>query len=244
MRHILVLPLTACLFAPTLAHSQINTNTITRETVAEAEKLIGLEFSDSKMDMMVGGLKNQLSDFEAMRKFPLSNSVLPAMQFNPIPVGMKIDTKHKKFKMSPAGKVKLPENMDDLAFYSVRQLGELIKTRQITSEKLTRFYLERLKKYGQKLECVVTLTEDLALAQAKQADAEIAAVIIEAFARNSYGAKDLLATKTFERPEARAVTNQFSTAMRRLFSDWSKPARSACKETLGELAMGETGSVA
>jgi len=105
MRHILILPLAALLLTPTLARSQTNTNTITRETVAEAEKLIGLDFSESKMDMMVSGLKNQLTDFEAMRKFPLSNSVPPAMQFNPIPVGMKIDTKQKKFKLSPAGKV-------------------------------------------------------------------------------------------------------------------------------------------
>src|SRR5436190_4495153 len=141
MRHILVFPLAACLIVSTVAYSQTNTNAITRETVAEAEKLIGLDLSESKMDMLVGGLKNQLTDFEAMRKFPLSNSVPPAMQFNPLPIGFKIDTKQKKFKMSPAGKVKMPENMDDLAFYSVRQLGELIRTRQITSEKLTRFYL-------------------------------------------------------------------------------------------------------
>src|SRR5437899_5707599 len=196
MRHILVLLVSVSLFAPGIAHSQTNTNTITSETVAEAEKLIGLDFSDSKIGMMVSGLKNQLSDFEAMRKFPLSNSVLPAMQFNPVPVGMKIETKHKKFKMSPTGKGKLPENMDDLAFYSVRQLGELIKTRQITSEKLTRFYLERLKKYGPKLECVVTLTEERALREARRADAEIAVGKYRGPLQGiPYAAKDLLATK-------------------------------------------------
>src|SRR5439155_26862808 len=159
-------------------------------------------------------LKNQLTDFEAMRKFPLSNSVPPAMQFNPLPIGFKIDTKQKKFKMSPAGKVKMPENMDDLAFYSVRQLGELIRTRQITSEKLTRFYLERLKKYGPKLECVVTLTEDLALSQAKRADAEIAAGHYRGPLHGiPYGAKDLLATKDIRTTWGAApYTNQvFST---------------------------------
>jgi Asp-tRNA(Asn)/Glu-tRNA(Gln) amidotransferase A subunit family amidase len=243
MRYLLVLPLAACLLVPTISYSQTNTNTITRETVAEAEKLIGLDFSDSKIDMMVSGLKNQLGDFEAMRKFPLSNSVPPAMQFNPIPVGMKIDTKHKKFKMSPAGKVTLPENMDDLAFYSVRQLGELIKTRQITSEKLTRFYLERLKKYGPKLECVVTLTEDLALAQAKQADAEIAAGHYRGPLHGiPYGAKDLLATKDVPTtwgaaPYTNQVFKDDATVIKRLEQ---AGAVLLAKTTLGELAMGET----
>jgi Asp-tRNA(Asn)/Glu-tRNA(Gln) amidotransferase A subunit family amidase len=243
MRHILVLPLATCLLVPTTSHSQTNTNTITRETVAEAEKLIGLDFSESKMEMMMGGLKNQLSDFEAMRKFPLSNSVMPAMQFNPIPVGMKIETKQKKFKMSPVGKVKLPENMDELAFYSVRQLGELIRTRKITSEKLTRFYLDRLKKYGPKLECVVTLTEDLALAQAKGADAEIAAGHYRGPLHGiPYGAKDLLATKDIlttwgAAPYTNQVFSTDATVIKRLEQ---AGAVLLAKTTLGELAMGET----
>jgi Asp-tRNA(Asn)/Glu-tRNA(Gln) amidotransferase A subunit family amidase len=243
MRQILVLPLAACLIAPTIARSQTNTNAITRETVAEAGKLMGLDFSDSKLDMMLSGLKNQLSDFEAMRKFPLSNSVPPAMQFNPIPVGMKIDTKQKKFKLSPAGKVRLPENIDELAFYSVRQLGELIRTRQVTSEKLTRFYLERLKKYGPKLECVVTLTEEVALAQAKRADAEIAAGHYRGPLHGiPYGAKDLLATKDIRTTWGAApYTNQIfssdATVIKRLEQ---AGAVLLAKTTLGELAMGET----
>jgi Asp-tRNA(Asn)/Glu-tRNA(Gln) amidotransferase A subunit family amidase len=243
MRHILVLLFAACLLAPVITLSQTNTNTINRETVAEAEKLIGLDFSESKQDMLVGGLKNQLNDFEAMRKFPLSNSVPPAMQFNPIPLGMKIDTKHKKFKLSPAGKVKLPENLDDLAFYSVRQLGELIKSRKITSQKLTQFYLERLKKYGPKLECVVTLTEDLALAQAKHADAEIAAGHYRGPLHGiPYGAKDLLATKDIRTTWGAApYTNQIfkddATVIKRLEQ---AGAVLIAKTTLGELAMGET----
>jgi Asp-tRNA(Asn)/Glu-tRNA(Gln) amidotransferase A subunit family amidase len=243
MRHILVFTLTACLLATTVVHSQTNTNTITRETVAEAEKLIGLDFAESKLDMMVSGLKNQLGDFEAMRKFPLSNSVPPAMQFNPIPIGMKIDTKKKKFKLSPASKVKLPENLDQLAFYSVRELGELLKTRQITSEKLTRFYLERLKKYGPKLECVVTLTEELALAQAKQADAEIAAGHYRGPLHGvPYGAKDLLATKDIRTtwgaaPYTNQVFKDDATVIKRLEQ---AGAVLLAKTTLGELAMGET----
>jgi Asp-tRNA(Asn)/Glu-tRNA(Gln) amidotransferase A subunit family amidase len=243
MRHILLLSLAACVLVPATSRSQTNTNSITRETVSEAEKLIGLDFSESKIDMLVPGLKNQLSDFEAMRKFPLSNSVLPAMQFNPIPVGMKLDTKQKKFKLSPIAKVKLPENLDDLAFYSIRELAELIKTHQITSEKLTRFYLDRLKKYGPKLECVVTLTEELALAQAKRADAEIAAGHYRGPLHGiPYGAKDLLSTKDIRTTWGAApYTNQIfssdATVVKRLEH---AGAVLLAKTTLGELAMGET----
>jgi Asp-tRNA(Asn)/Glu-tRNA(Gln) amidotransferase A subunit family amidase len=243
MRQTLLFQLAACLLVPTISQGQTNSNTITRETIVEAEKIIGLDFSDAKIEMMVSGLKNQRGDFEAMRKFPLSNSVLPAMQFNPVPIGMKIDTKQKKFKMSPIKKVKLPENMDELAFYSVRELGVLIKTRQITSEKLTQFYLERLKKYGPKLECVVTLTEDLALAQAKRADAEIAAGHYRSPLHGiPYGAKDLLATKDIRTtwgaaPYTNQVFNSNATVIKRLED---AGAVLIAKTTLGELAMGET----
>jgi Asp-tRNA(Asn)/Glu-tRNA(Gln) amidotransferase A subunit family amidase len=243
MRQILILQLLAFLLVPTAAFCQTDTNAISRQTVSDAERLIGLDFSDAKIDMMLPGLRNQLNDFEAMRKFPLSNSVPPAMQFNPIPVGMKFDAKHKKFRLIPAGKVKLPQNMDELAFYSVRQLGELVKSRQITSEKLTRFYLERLKKYGPKLECVVTLTEELALAQAKRADAEIAAGHYRGPLHGiPYGAKDLLATKDIPTTWGAApYTNQIfsnnATVIKRLEQ---AGAVLIAKTTLGELAMGET----
>src|SRR5256714_13930714 len=172
-----------------------NSNPITREDVAGAEALIGLEFSDEKEDMMLPGLKEQLDNYLAIRKFPLSNSVPPAMMFNPIPVGMKLERGRDTFKTRFPKDVKLPAKTDDLAFYSVAELGALIRTRQISSEKLTRFFLDRLKKYGPKLECVVTLTEEVGLEQAKRADAELA----RGHSRGPlhgipYGAKDLLAT--------------------------------------------------
>ena len=69
----------------------------------------------------------------------------------------------KKLIFDNYSKTELPKNKNDLAFYSVGQLAELIRTRKITSTELTKFYLDRLKKYGPKLECVITLTEDLAL---------------------------------------------------------------------------------
>lgn len=169
MRNFQTTPLALCLLVPCLAQSQTNTNPITRDMVISAQKLIGLNFSQAKVDMLLPGLQEQLAKFEAIRKFPLSNSVPPAIWFDPLPVGMKFECGRRKFKMSSQGKVKLPANLDDLAFYSIGELAALIKTHQITSEKPTRFFLDRLKKYGPKLECVVTLTEELALQQARKA---------------------------------------------------------------------------
>ena len=225
------------------AVSETHTNPITREVVVQAEKLIGLDFSDAKIDLALPGLKEQLDDFEAMRRFPLSNGVPPALQFNPLPVGFKFETARKRFKASSPGKVKLPADQDDLAFYSVGELAALIKTRQISSEKLTRFYLERLKKCGPKLECVVTLTEDLALAQARRADREIAAGKYRGPLHGvPYGAKDLLAVKGLRTTWGAApYTNQvfaFDATVTKRLEDAG--AVLVAKTTLGELAMGET----
>ncbi len=227
---------------PILTAAQTDTNFITREAVSEAGKLIGLNFSDAKIDLMLPGLKKQLDNFETLRKFPLSNGVPPALLFNPIPIGMKFERARKKFQISPPGKVRLPANLDELAFYSVGELAALIKTRQITSEKLTRFYLDRLKKYGPKLECVVTLTEDLALQQARRADAEIAAGNYRGPLHGiPYGAKDLLAVKGVPTTWGSApYTNQVfdfdATVVRRLED---AGAVLLAKTTLGELAMGD-----
>jgi Asp-tRNA(Asn)/Glu-tRNA(Gln) amidotransferase A subunit family amidase len=220
-----------------------NANPITREDVKAAEALFGLDFSEAKEDMLLPGLKEQLDNYLTIRKFPLSNSVPPALSFNPIPVGMKLPTGRSSFKISSPGKVKLPANPDDLAFYTVGELGALIKTKQIGSEKLTRFFLERLKKYGPKLECVVTLTEDLALQQARQADAEIAHGHYRGPLHGiPYGAKDLLATKGIRTtwgspPYTNQVFGEDATVIKRM---QDAGAVLVAKMTLGELAMGET----
>jgi Asp-tRNA(Asn)/Glu-tRNA(Gln) amidotransferase A subunit family amidase len=234
--------LALCLLAPGLTFAQTDTNPIARQVVVNAEKLIGLDFSEAKIDLMLADLKEQLGTFQALHRFAFSNGVPPALLFNPIPVGMKFETQRRKFRMSPAGKVNLPANLDDLAFYSVGELAVLIKTRQITSEKLTLFYLERLKKHGPRLECVVTLTEDLALQQARRADAEIAAGKYRGPLHGMpYGAKDLLAVKGIRTTWGSApYTNQVfgydATVIKRLEA---AGAVLVAKTTLGELAMGD-----
>ena len=242
MRALKTMSLALSLLAAANASSQADTTPVSRRAVLEAEKLNGLNFSDDKIDMMLPGLKDQADTFEALRKFPLSNSVPPAILFNPIPVGMKFDCERKKFKLSRPAKVKLPANLDDLAFFSIGDLAQLIKTRQITSERLTLFYLDRLKKYGPKLECVVTLTEELALRQAKRADEEIAHGIYRGPLHGiPYGAKDLLAVRGLpttwgSAPYTNQVFDADATVIKRLAD---AGAVLVAKTTLGELAMDE-----
>ena len=228
--------------AAQVGYAQTN-NPISHDAVREADALIGLDFSDEKIEMMLTGLKEQRANYEAMRRFPLSNSVPPAILFNPLPVGFKFETERRKFKASPPPKIKLPANLDELAFYSVTELAALIKSRQITSEKLTQFYLERLKRIGPQLECVVTLTEELALTQARRADREIATGKYRGPLHGiPYGAKDLLAVKGVPTTWGAApYTNQVfdfdATVIQRLEA---AGAVLVAKTTLGELAMGET----
>lgn len=242
MRCRILLFLAGLSLAP-VALAQTNTNPITREVVAAAEQIAGLDFSDAKMDLMLPGLKGQRDSYEAIRRLPLSNGVPPAIQFNPLPVGFKFETSRRKFKASPPPKVKLPANLDDLAFWSVGELGALIKSRQITSETLTRFYIDRLKRFGPKLECVVTLTEERAFEAARRADLELAAGKYRGPLHGiPYGAKDLLAVKGLPTTWGAApYTNQVfdfdAEVIRRLDA---AGAVLVAKTTLGELAMGET----
>jgi len=217
-------------------------NPITSDVVAHAENIIGLNFTEAKRDSMLDDLFDQLKDYEKIRAVSLLNSVPPAVLFNPIPVGFEFEKAKKAFKMSQVGKVVLPKNLEDLAFYSVGQLAELIRTRRVTSVQLTRMYLERLKKYGPKLECIITLTEDLALQQAKRADAEIAKGKYRGPLHGiPYGAKDLLAVKGYKAtwgamPYKDQMIDEDATVIKRLEE---AGAVLVAKLSMGALAMGD-----
>ncbi|HEV8539332.1 MAG TPA: amidase [Bacteroidota bacterium] len=224
------------------ASFQWETNPLSRHDLSSAEKLIGLSFSDAKRDSMIDGLKDQLKNYEHIRAVPLANSVPPAIMFNPIPAGMKFETSRKPFKTGDPGVVELPAHRDEMAFYTIGQLARLMKERKVTSTQLTRMYLERLKKYGPKLECVVTLTEELAMRQAAQADEELAAGTYRGPLHGiPYGAKDLLATKGIRTtwgsvPYKEQVIDEDATVIKRLRA---AGAVLVAKLTMGELAWGD-----
>ncbi|MBI4548233.1 MAG: amidase [Ignavibacteriae bacterium] len=240
---LLLISITICLIFGTYIQSQSPQNPITREIVAGAERLIGLNFTDAKRDSMLEGLKEQLDNYESIRKVQLANSVPPSIFFNPIPVGFEFEKKRKSsFKPGKQGKVVMPRDLEDLAFYSVGQLSKLIKSQKVTSEELTKMYIKRLKKYGPKLECVITLTESLALMQARRADREIASGKYRSPLHGiPYGAKDLLATKATKTtwgsmPYKDQIIDEDATVIKRLEE---AGAVLVAKLTMGELAWGD-----
>ncbi len=173
-------------------------DSITTRDVLSAEKIIGLQFSEAQRDSMLADLTYRRDSYIRMRSVHIPYDVMPAILFNPIPTGMKLPNEKSKFAPVGSKNVSLPKNINDLAFYSVGELASLIKSRKITSIQLTEFYIARLKKYTPMLHCVITLTEQLALDQAKRADKEIAAGHYRGPLHGiPYGAKDLLSKKGF-----------------------------------------------
>src|ERR1700733_11175318 len=129
------------------------------------------------------------------RKVALEPTLAPATQWNPMLPGMPPPPQHDHFFPAPAPFVPLPKADDDIAFASVAQLSRWIHARALTSERLTGIYLDRLERFNPTLRCVITLTADHALEQAKKADAEIAAGHYRGPLHGiPWGAKDLLDT--------------------------------------------------
>jgi Asp-tRNA(Asn)/Glu-tRNA(Gln) amidotransferase A subunit family amidase len=171
---------------------------ITEQTLREAERIAGLEFTDEERRLMLDGLSEYLQNYRKIRQVVLDNSTAPAFQFNPVAAGAKFQTKRLPIKPSRPRPRKVPHDPEQLAFWSVGDLAQLIKTRRISSRELTDMYLGRLKRYDSKLHCVVTFTEQLARRQARQADAEIAAGRYRGPLHGiPWGAKDLLAVKSY-----------------------------------------------
>ncbi len=171
---------------------------ISKEMIATAAQLAGLSFDEKQCEMMAGDLGNRLKAYQAIHDLHLENAVSPALVFNPVLPGMKFETVKRPAVLGRAPQVKTPKNIEEVAFYSVRQLGELIRTRKISSQALTEMYLERLKRYDPLLKFVITLTEERAQAQAKEADADLARGKHRGPLHGlPWGAKDLLAVKGY-----------------------------------------------
>ncbi len=148
---------------------------VTPEILDQAALLAGVTLTAEQKKLMMEGIEQQRGSYEAIRALKLPNSVAPAFIFDPLPGGAKVETARQKARFSKAQPVAASSNIEDLAFTTVSEQAELLRTRKITSLALTQMYLDRLKRYDRKLHFVISLTEDRALAQAKAADAEIAA---------------------------------------------------------------------
>jgi Asp-tRNA(Asn)/Glu-tRNA(Gln) amidotransferase A subunit family amidase len=171
---------------------------VTPEMLKAALGLAGLTFSDEDQKAMLQGVNRNLTSYEELRKTPIPNDVAPPFYFSPIVSGMKVNRTREPFRAS-APKVKRPGDLEEVAFWPIVQLSQLLKTRQVTSTELTHMYLARLHKYNDKLNCVVTFLDEVALAQAKHADEEIAAGRYKGPLHGiPWGAKDIIAVKGFK----------------------------------------------
>jgi Asp-tRNA(Asn)/Glu-tRNA(Gln) amidotransferase A subunit family amidase len=150
---------------------------ITPEMIEQALLLSGLSFTEDQRKLMVEGLTSDRDDILTIRKLNLPNAVAPSLVFDPVPGGTVLDAERKPPRLGPAPSIASvsASNEDQVAFLTIRQLGELLRTRKLTSVDLTKLYLARLKRYDPTLHFVITLTEDRALKQAAAADAELAA---------------------------------------------------------------------
>lgn len=213
-----------------------------KSSIRQAEKLSGLQFGSADRKLMMEDLSGNLEKYEGIRNLKIPNSVQPSIQFNPTPIGVQFDRIRRTIRWSPIDEVSRPDNLEELAFASVAELAELILTRQVSSTELTKMYLERLKEHGPTLQCVVTLTEELALKQAARADAEIAAGKYRGPLHGiPYGAKDLLAVKGYKTtwgamPYKDQMIDENSTVVKKLEE---AGAVLVAKLTLGALAWGD-----
>ena len=171
-------------------------------TIGEAQKLVRIEMTPADRAQAAGNWREAMAPLyerrTGPRKMPLEAEVPPATVWNPVLPGISAGdsgTEGNQFQRSADAHAPLPSNEADIAFASVAQLSRWIESRQITSERLTQIYLDRLKRFDPKLRCVITLTKDHALEQAQRADAEIAAGKYRGPLHGiPWGAKDLLDT--------------------------------------------------
>jgi Asp-tRNA(Asn)/Glu-tRNA(Gln) amidotransferase A subunit family amidase len=213
---------------------------VTKEMLHAAEQLIGVELNDAQETMALRGVNQNLTSYETLRKINVPLDTEPATAFHPALPGKKFDWKPVKFKLT---KQEIPKynSLEEVAFFTATQLAELVRTRQVTSTDLTKMYLARLKRYGPKLLCVVTLTEEIALKQAAEADREIKAGKYRGPLHGiPCGVKDLFATKGVKttwgaEPYRDQMIDYDSTVVERLRD---AGAVLAAKLSMGALAQG------
>jgi len=214
---------------------------VTKEQAVAALKTMGLEFTDPHVEMMMPSVNRALGLYEQLRKVDIPLDTPPAMSFSPTLTGSPVPIGRSSFRSPAVRPIPRRAEPEEIAFASALQLGGMLRARRMTSTELTRLYLDRLKQYGPSLHCVVTLTEDLALDEAKQADARI-----RAGKRRSpldgvpYGAKDLFDTKGIlttwgAQPYQHRVPDSDATVITKLRS---AGAVLVAKLSMGALAQG------
>jgi len=205
------------------------------------ESLSGLEFTQSERDSALESLARLKAQYDSLRTIQISNDIPLPLYFNPLINGQEIPKGREKYLFQEFP-TKRPDNIEDCAFYTIGQLAHLIRTRQISSLELTEMYLSRLERFGPQLECVVTVTKELAIEQAKRADEAIKnGKYLGPLHGIPYGAKDLLAVEGYKTTwGAMTHKDQFIESTATVVKKLEEAgAVLVAKLTLGALAWGD-----
>ncbi len=230
--------LSLLLLTPNLIYAQ----STKQDSLDIASKVFGLNFTVPERDSLREGVQENLGSYLEIRKFPIDNGIPPALGFNPVLPGMTFEKRQEAIIWPYNDEISRPKSDFEIALMPVSALASLIKNKKITATELTKIYLNRLKKYGDTLRCVVTLTEELALRQARQADEEIAAGRYRGPLHGiPYGVKDLLAVEGYKTtwgamPFKDQIIDKTATVVSRLEE---AGAVLVAKLTMGALAWGD-----
>ena len=219
---------------------------ITVEMISDAAAIADVPIPAEDREMMLRNLQNATKGYDDIYALHMANGVQPAMIFNPLTsTNTHFEQAKRPLQMSAAPAIaarQVPKDLEEIAFATVRELAEMIRTKKVSSTALTQMYLTRLKRYDPLLHFVITLTEVRALTQAKEADRDIAAGKYRGPLHGiPWGAKDLLAVKGYPTtwgaaPYKDQMIDEDATVVKRLDA---AGAVLVAKLTLGALAEGD-----
>jgi Asp-tRNA(Asn)/Glu-tRNA(Gln) amidotransferase A subunit family amidase len=219
---------------------------VSPSTFAEAEKLVQVAMTAQQRDMAAQSWQTALASVyerrTGPRKVALEPALSPASQWNPVLPHQAPRPAQNRFVRTTVDPGPLPASDEDIAFAPLTHLARWMEKRKLTSERLTNLYLQRLDRFNPKLRCVITLTRERALAEAKQADREIAAGRYRGPLHGiPWGAKDLLDTAAIPttygaEPFQNRVPREDSAVVKRLTQ---AGAVLVAKLSLGALALND-----
>ncbi len=216
---------------------------IEKADINAAQKILDLNFDDNEIAQMLPNINRNLRGVKELHEYPIDNSTPPALWFKPQKGNRAIAEKQEQILWGLPKDVKLPEDRNELAFYTVAQLSVLIQERKITSVELTQFFIERLKKHNGSLQAVITITEERAMAQARRADDLLKnGTYLGPLHGIPYGAKDLMSVPDYKTTwgagpyKEQDRGDELATVVRKLDESG---AILIAKLTLGALAMGD-----
>lgn len=207
-----------------------------------AEALFDLRFTTAERDSLIDDVIGYTEEYKLIHNFDIPNTLAPVLVFSPIPLGYKPILKNAKNNFAISQNVNLPDNKEELCYYTVADLSYLVKNKFVSSEELTRIYLERLKRYDPELFCVITLLEDRAIEQAKAMDTELRQGKYRGPLHGiPYGVKDLLALNGYPFTYGSAIyADQIATITSSAITKLDEAgAVLLAKLSLGELAWGD-----